>query len=106
MITRNDYMNAINHAEQSAMCTHRAYYAQFVNERTIAHVVRWIGATRLLESKDQCHFNDISLNLWDRMVLTMPHNHLYAELGDSCSLGSLVCIAKEAARQYVERNTV
>lgn len=99
IFTRADYL-ATPLAEQPA--AHRRYYAQFVNQRTIDYVVRAIGADRLLASTDP-HFNDIPLPKWDNLVRYLPLAASLRDTGDYLTLGGGVCIAKEAARQYVER---
>lgn len=116
--TRADYLSA-SRAEQPA--AHRRYYAQLVDNRTIAQVVAHIGVTRLLASADP-HYNDIPLQEWDRICGFTMINYGYARgdmtqtrppvfplattfesLGDYPTQAGLVCVAKEAARQYVER---
>lgn len=98
MMTRQEYMSA---SPEDAHAAHRAYYAQFVNQRTIDAVVRAIGADKLLASTDP-HFNDIPLWQWDRLMGALPLAASLRDAGDYLTLGGVVCIAKEAARQYVE----
>ena len=103
-MTRNEYMTQYtgkSREEQRAL--HRAYYAQFVNERTISYVVRVIGADRLLRARDE-HLNNIPLGKWDAMVSSLPVAAPMKDFGDYYTLGNCVCIAKEAARQYIERH--
>lgn len=101
MLTRFDYLQSYqDNAEGAAL--HRQYYAQFVNDRTIYVVVNRIGAKRLLASTDP-HFNDIPLAEWDSLVTGLPLAMRMETVGDYYTLGNGVCIAKEAARQYVER---
>ncbi len=114
--TRQQYL-----AQSREPGAHRRYYAQLVNDRTIAAVVQAIGRTRLLASTDP-HYNDIPLQVWDRLCGFTMANYGYArgdktrmsapafplaqrfeELNDYPTLAGLVCVAKEAARQYVER---
>ena len=80
---------------------HRRYYGQFVDQRTIDYVVRAIGADRLLASTDP-HFNDIPLLEWDNLVFRLPLAASLRDAGDYMTLGNGVCIAKEAARRFVE----
>jgi hypothetical protein len=115
MFTRQDYMNTKGTPEERA-AAHRRYYAQFVNASIIAQVVRFIGADAIRNSKDP-HFNDIALVNWDRLCglkkwqstqqplrpLFGPLPITFNELGDFCTLAGLVCIAKEAARQWLEQ---
>ena len=114
--TRQQYL-----AQSREPWAHRRYYAQLVNNRTIAQVVAHIGVTRLLASADP-HYNDIPLADWDRLCGYEMINYGYARgdmtqtrppvfplaasfesLGDYPTQAGLVCVAKEAARQYVER---
>jgi hypothetical protein len=95
--TRKEYM--------SKVCTHEQYYAQFVTENMKNDVIRAIGKDALMNSTDE-HLNDIPLKKWDR--LAVPASWYVAdkmrELGDYPTLGGLVCIAKEAARQVIAAN--
>jgi hypothetical protein len=80
---------------------HRKYYAQYVNKWTIDAVARFIGHEALMASTDK-HLNDIPLGRWDHCTVSLPLNMRFAAAGDCSSLGGLVCVAKEAARQYIE----
>jgi hypothetical protein len=103
LYTRKQFMHEQYSSDQSVMMQrHRRYYSQFVNERTIAHVVKAIGREPLLSSTDP-HLNDIPLRKWDGAGDDMPKNISYASVGDFRSLSGDVCIAKEAARQFIER---
>ena len=98
-----DYMaNLPQYGTPESVAHHRAYHAQFVNEATIACVVSLIGADRLRASTDKS-FNDIPLGMWDSLAGFLPVAMSLAAVGDRWNLGSAVCIAKEAARQYLER---
>lgn len=79
---------------------HRAKYAPLVNNSTISFVVKSIGASRLLASTDQ-HLNDIPLNRWDAMVGILPLADRFENVGVTPSPASYVCVAKEAARQWL-----
>lgn len=82
---------------------HREYYAQYVNKAAPALVRSRIGEKELEASTDP-HFNDIPLLQWDRLVCWLPKavvDKLHAN-GDWLSLGTGVCILKEAARQILE----
>lgn len=106
-ITRKDYLapaTLLPDGKLDAaanMARHRAYYAQYVNESTIAAVVRAIGAERLRASTDP-HLNDIPLGEWDALTSRLPHSRRWDELGDYPTVAGLGCIAKEAARQWLE----
>lgn len=98
LFTRADYLAS----SSSDLTAHRRFYAQLVNDRTIAHVVSTIGANRLKASTDP-HFNDIPLKEWDRFAGHLPIAMKMEALGSYLTLAGVVCIAKEAARQYVEK---
>lgn len=98
--TRAEYMRDSQN-DNGTLTAHRRYFGQFVNGQTIARVVSAIGADRLLASKDR-HFNDIPLSEWDRLVPNLPGSGGFAKAGDYYTLGNGVCLAKEAARQYIE----
>ena len=94
MKTREQYLNK--------ECTHREYYAQFVNGQTKGCVLNRIGFEKLLSSRDE-HFNDIPLERWDTCGCCVNHD-LMREAGDYLTLASSNCIKKEAARQCVEEH--
>jgi len=98
LLTRADYLTS----SQTDPTAHRRFYAQLVNDRTIAHVVNTIGAKRIKASTDP-HFSDIPLKEWDSLAGRLPIAMKLEALGDYLTLCGIVCIAKEAARQYVER---
>lgn len=104
LYTRKDYMSEPYEA-RSTDAPHRRYYAQFVNGRTIAYVAGHIGGSKILASTNP-HFNDIPLALWDSLSHSLPLAMPFKAAGDICTLSGLVCAAKEAARQYVERQAV
>lgn len=100
MYTRKDYMNHV--------CDHRQYYAQFVTLAVRSVVTNAIGLKVLQSSKDE-HLNDIPLAKWDSIarVCETDMRRSLKESKDFYSLGSGVCIAKEAARQLLdEQETV
>jgi hypothetical protein len=101
MMTREEYISSASASREEARAAHRRYYGQFVNRRTIDYVVRVIGSDALLASTDP-HFNDIPLDKWDRIALSLPLAASLRDAGDYMTLAGGVCIAKEAARQYVE----
>lgn len=107
MFTRKQYL--------SNVCTFAEYYDQFVTPEILNRVTRDIGLDRLLASKDE-HLNDIPLKEWDalfggvfrsgQMIVspTVPHdiNKMLKECGEGgASMATLVCIAKQAARQLI-----
>lgn len=109
-ITRTQYLDTASRDDSHDH--HRAYYAQFVNAATIRFVVDRIGGDKILASTDRA-FNDIPLALWDELVGVfrvrnnivfgynpMPVAIKFADVGDIPSTVGLVCVAKEAARQY------
>lgn len=82
---------------------HREYYAQFVTPTVHALVVHYIGEPDILASVDE-HMNDIQLIRWDELVPMLGNavaNSL-KEMGDYLTLGTGVCILKEAAKQIKE----
>jgi hypothetical protein len=95
MKTRSDYM--------SKAITHREYYGQFVTPEVTALVLQEITAERINRSTDP-HFNDIGLPRWDRMSGDIDRLTRAAvkAAGDTMSLSTTCCIAKEAARQIKE----
>jgi hypothetical protein len=97
---------------------HRKYYGQFVNDQVKTEVLRFIGKTALLKSKDE-YLNDIPLKKWDALggfafspttgVMLMKPTYidpvdikLIREAAEGVSSSTLVCIYKEAARQIIE----
>ena len=96
MLTRKQYLNG--------ECTHREYYAQFVDERTKHHVRFGIGMKTLRASTCE-HLNDITLKRWDRLVPCAPGSGKFKEAGDSYTLSGGVCMLKEAAKQLLEEET-
>ena len=92
--TRQQYLNN--------ECTHREYYAQFVTPDYIEYVVSRIGAKEIMETTGE-HLNSISLKKWD--MLNAPNcKQQLIEAGDNLTLAGKVCMAKEAARQFIENN--
>lgn len=103
-ITRKQHLNTVPAEGTDAECQahHRAYYAQLVTPGTVSYVVACIGADNLRASTDP-FFNDIPLERWDRLSRIMPITQGgFKRLDDYPTLASLVCVAKEAARQWLE----
>ncbi len=104
MLTRSEYLQHYQR-DKNGEALHRQYYAQLVDESVIEYVVRVIGHERLLASADR-YLNDIPLNEWDRAAqyfFNQSWARRFSELGDSLSLAGIVCVLKEAATQYIER---
>ena len=99
--TRKDYLAAYHYVPGQESPEHRRYYGQLVNSATISAVVRHIGADRLKASTDP-HFNDIPLREWDLLAPWLPTEGTFRDLEDFPTKAGFVCVAKEAARQYVE----
>jgi hypothetical protein len=99
--TRADYMATTGDGD-AKFTAFRRFYAQFVDGWTIAAVARYIGHNVLLASTDR-HLNDIPLAWWDQIAQATPLAIRFEDVGDFCTLSGLVCVAKEAARQYIER---
>lgn len=103
MFTRKDYMSVPFEQQGEA---HRKYYAQFVTPEIKHNVAQFWGVTRLVRAfaKDKS-FNTLPLRKWDLLSLpTATHKQLIVA-GDWISLGTQICINKEAARQIVEEFT-
>lgn len=85
-------------------CTHRQFYGQFVTPGIIREVEDRIGVSRLYDSQDP-HFNDIPLGRWDGLGVWLQGVAAKKILatGDVPTLAGGVCIAKEAARQILDR---
>lgn len=98
LYTRAQYMAD---AQTDGMTAHRRYFGQFVTPATIYRVVHLIGKDKLLSSKDE-HMNDIPLELWDRLVPELPGSSGFRKAGDYYTISLGVCLAKEAARQWIE----
>lgn len=93
MHTRKDYMDG--------NVTHREYYGQLVTPDVIGVVEYGIGTTAILNSNDEA-FNDIPLRRWDNLrggIIKTVHKLPVGEIWSDCTV---VCIAKEAARQIKE----
>lgn len=96
--TRKQYMAD---SRDDGPAAHRRYFGQFVTPSTIAVVVRAIGKDALLRSGDP-HLNDIPLERWDRLVPGLPGSGGFTRAGDWYTLANGVCLAKEAARQWID----
>jgi hypothetical protein len=102
-----EYMTQTRDGEGSAAI--RRYYGQFVNEATIRHVLTAIGEEKIRSSRDP-DFNDIHLENWVWAVggvhgpWTLPLARSFKSCGDFPSLVGMLCVAKEAATQFLERS--
>lgn len=99
--TRAEYMKDAQHEGKGPSAAHRRYFGQFVTPGTIARVVNAIGRDRLMTSTDP-HMNDIPLKLWDQLTPQLPGSAGFAKAGDYYTLANGVCLAKEAARQWLD----
>ncbi len=93
LITRKEYL--------SDSSLFRAYYAQFV---TPAHFARIRGLIDRIKASQDPHLNDISISIWDRLAVPVPHEtaEKMKLCGDYPTLSGAVCTLKEAARQIRE----
>jgi len=97
IITRSQYM--------ANEFTHEEYYGQFVDESMVQVVDIFLG-DRIRFSLDN-HFNDISLDIWDKLIYSIPEqvvNKIYeANEFDHVEVGLIsildrICVLKAAAR--------
>lgn len=100
MITRQEYMDG--------KATHEQYYGQFVTDALKRAVTDRFGIETLVNSTDP-HFNDIPLGQWDAFSQTMPflvsmRKVFEAQGNRGWSLATVVCLAKEAARQVKQEH--
>jgi hypothetical protein len=106
--TRKEYLRAYTMAypdKAAAFKAHRDYFAQFVAPETIIEVAHRFG-TRLIESIDQQYFNDIDIALWHSFSLRITLAITFGDAGTFGTESDYVCVAKEAARQWVEQQEV
>jgi hypothetical protein len=99
--TRAQYMADSQQRGPEATAAHRRYFGQFVTPGTIARVLSGIGRERLMAATDK-HLNDIPLSLWDRLTPQLPGSAGFAKAGDYYTRANGVCLAKEAARQWID----
>lgn len=120
MITRKEYIDTLpKYLSPESFAHHRRYWAQFVNPAIRQRVISAIGLERLVNSTDP-YLNDIPLAEWDKLaggsgrahhgdskVYFVPNwinREQLKEVGEGYSLGTGVCIAKEAARQIADEH--
>lgn len=102
--TRDQYLADSKQRGPEATAAHRRYFGQFVTPGTIARVLNAIGKPRLLAARDP-HLNDIPLAEWDRLTPQLPGSAGFAKAGDYYTHANGVCLAKEAARQWLDETT-
>ena len=99
MKTRERYLNK--------ECTHREYYAQFVTPGVKRIVKDRFGIEALVNTPDQENLNTINLSTWDGLVPLLWMDFEICSLLKSANewrtLGTGVCILKEAAKQLIEK---
>lgn len=96
MFTRNDYM--------SGKCSHREYYAQYVDEDVRSSVMMVMGIDKLIHAyRQNDDFYSIPLPHWDALGWAFRFHTIMKSRGDYPTLAGKVCILKEAARQIVEK---
>ena len=97
MIHKKEYMDGNK--------VHEEYYGQFVTDKVKQLVARTFSIPVLLDSKDP-HLNDIPLKRWDFLVyyLGSSTDRKLRECGDWLSLGTGVCILKQAAKQLIQKH--
>lgn len=86
---------------------HRAYYGQFTTPAIQAMIADYIGIEKLRASTDP-HFNDIPLARWDSLqsfILRTAGRKIATTQSGGVSLSDCVCVAKEAARRFLETPT-
>lgn len=103
MMTRQQYLDTSN-----AHDAHQRYYGEIVEAAGGWKAFRLpfpIEAIRTAIAVDR-HMNNLRLHAWDACVPNIPGAAVTAlkARGDFLSLGTGVCILKEAARQAVEAN--
>lgn len=105
MYTRQQYMAEYSGmTKEQAKDAHRRYFGQLVTDGTISRVLTGIGADRLLAAKDE-HLNDIPLVMWDRLATQCGGSADFAKIGDYYTLANGVCLLKEAARQWIDKQS-
>lgn len=98
MYTRQDYLNH--------KCTHREYFAQFVNvmqKRIITEQWTPKKLARSWENDEAFNTRLTSIAQWDRLPCPTDHRLLDAA-GEHSTPSTLVCILKEAAKQIVDEH--
>jgi len=102
-MTRKEYMDA-NSTTSDTFKLHHDYYAQFVTPVIMHRVVERIGGDWIKRALvTDRHMNNIPLGLWDGFHQWIPGmtRDKRKELGEGNSISTSVCIAKCAARMWV-----
>lgn len=98
MYTRQDYMDK--------KCTHRQYYAQFVDDRVKQRVLAIFSKEQLTKAfQEDKHFNTsyTPLSKWDTAGYEpFPVADDLKKYDDFLTQAGIVCILKEAAEQIIE----
>lgn len=107
MITRQQFLACDRIDREKCLSIFRKYHGQFVNEKIKAVVEDRFGIDKLVKcyNKNE-HFNSMSIEAWDRLVLVNANLVEVQKLkaaGEGWGLGIGVLIFKEAARQLVEQ---
>ena len=93
MYTRKDYLDN--------KCTHREYYAQHVTDGTINTVLCHFSKAKLKKAHlEDENLNSIPMAQWDNIGHYISID--FEKTEDARSLGGVVCVLKEAARQIIE----
>jgi hypothetical protein len=80
----------------------REYYSQFVTPKVIEVVVHFWGKS-VLENSTDFWMNDLPLEKWDLLLNKLPPFAIrFSDLGDLPTKAGFLCVAKEAARQYLD----
>lgn len=98
MKTREQYLND--------ECSHRDYYSQFVPDGWPEAISLMVGKKRLMKAVDDESLNSIPLSAWGSTRAPLGASQLMEKAGDYLTLSGIVCINKEAARQWIEAQTI
>lgn len=99
MKTRTQYLNK--------ECSHREYYVQFVTLEMKNEILNRFGKAKISKALQvNENLNSIPLAQWDSIGLYFLNTTpgliaAFGAVGDSVTQSSLICLAKEAARQIV-----
>lgn len=93
MFTRKNYLEK--------KCTHSQYYNQFLNENLENYIADYIGKEAILKSNFE-NFSDIELTKFE-VCHTAGVNQKMRELGDYLTLSGVVCINKQACKNWKNR---
>jgi hypothetical protein len=98
MKTRKEYLNN--------ECTHRQYYAEFVQPYVLAAIsARFTNAELAKALSEDEHFNTIPLPVWDSLGDQIRYSPLFdiaKQKGEAITKSTLCCIVKEGAKQLAE----